>query len=221
MLLGEQPDGVVVEEFGYRYAVDVAEGHKTGFYLDQRDTRSLIARIASGRRVLNVCSYTGAFSVIAAASGASSVTSIDSSAPALAQHRRNAALNDVDAGEQITGDAFVELRKQRDRARSYDLIVLDPPKLANNEAQLDKASRAYKDLNLLACKLAAPGAIVLTFSCSGAMHMELFQKVVAGAALDAGRTARVVGRLHQGADHPVPLAFPEAEYLKGVILQID
>jgi 23S rRNA (cytosine1962-C5)-methyltransferase len=132
----------------------------------------------------------------------------------------NAELNGVEVGEQIEGDAFQQLRTQRDRARSYDLIILDPPKLAATEGQLDKASRAYKDLNLLACKLAAPGAIVLTFSCSGAMRMELFQKVVAGAASDAGRAATIVGRLHQPEDHPVPLAFPEAEYLKGLVLQI-
>jgi 23S rRNA (cytosine1962-C5)-methyltransferase len=221
VLRGDDPGQVVVAEDRWQYAVDVTGGHKTGFYLDQRHARALIGRVAAGRRVLNVCSYTGAFSVIAAGSGAASVTSIDSSQPALAQHVVNADLNGVEVGEQIEGDAFQQLRIQRDRARSYDLIVLDPPRLAATEGQLDKASRAYKDLNLLACKLAAPGAIVLTFSCSGAMRMELFQKVVAGAAGDAGREATIVGRLHQPEDHPVPLAFPEAAYLKGLVLHLD
>jgi 23S rRNA (cytosine1962-C5)-methyltransferase len=220
LLRGDEPGQLVISEDGWQFAVDVAGGHKTGFYLDQRHARRRVAELAAGRRVLNVCSYTGAFSVIAAGSGATSVTSIDSSAPALAQHMRNAELNSVDVGEQIEGDAFVELRRQRDRARSYDLIVLDPPKLANTEAQLDKASRAYKDLNLLACKLLAPGGVLMTFSCSGAMQMDLFQKVVAGAALDAGRDAQIVARLHQPEDHPVPLSFPEAAYLKGLVLHV-
>jgi 23S rRNA (cytosine1962-C5)-methyltransferase len=217
---GEEPGELVIDEDGWRFVVDVAGGHKTGFYLDQRHARRRVAQLAAGRRVLNVCSYTGAFSVIAAGSGAASVTSIDSSGPALTQHLRNAGLNRFDVGEQIEGDAFAELRRLRDRALSYDLIVLDPPKLANTEAQLDKASRAYKDLNLLACKLLAPGGVLMTFSCSGAMQMELFQKVVAGAALDAGRSAQIVARLHQPEDHPVPLSFPEAEYLKGIVLQL-
>ena len=147
------------------------------------------------------------------------ITTIDSSGPALATARRNAAINAVDIGELVEADAFTALRGLRDRARSYDLILLDPPKLAASEQQLDRASRAYKDLNLLAVKLLAPGGVLLTWSCSGAMTMDLFQKVVAGAALDAKRTVRIVDRLHQPSDHPVPLAFPEAEYLKGFILK--
>lgn len=222
LLRGDEPSpDLVANEDGFRFAVDVAGGHKTGFYLDQRDARRAVARLAEGRRVLNVFSYTGAFSVIAAARGAASVTSIDSSGPALAVAARNAVLNGVDVGELMEADAFTALRGLRDRARQYDLICLDPPKLANTEQQLDKASRAYKDLNLLAVKLLAPGGTLLTWSCSGAMTMELFQKVVAGAALDAKRTVRIVGRLHQPSDHPVPLAFPEAEYLKGLVLQAD
>ena len=222
LLRGDDPSpDLVASEDGFRFAVDVAGGHKTGFYLDQRDARRAVATLADGRRVLNVFSYTGAFSVIAAARGAASVTSIDSSGPALAVAARNAALNGVDIGELMEADAFTALRGLRDRARQYDLICLDPPKLANTEQQLDKASRAYKDLNLLAVKLLAPGGTLLTWSCSGAMTMELFQKVVAGAALDAKRTVRIVGRLHQPSDHPVPLAFPEAEYLKGLVLQAD
>ena len=171
--------------------------------------------------MLNVFSYTGAFSVVAAGSGAASVLSIDSSGPALEVARRNGELNGLDIGELMEADAFTALRGLRDRARQYDLIALDPPKLANTDRQLDKASRAYKDLNLLAVKLLAPGGVLLTFSCSGAMNADLFQKVVAGAALDAGRTVRIIGRLNQPSDHPVPLAFPEAEYLKGLILEAE
>ena len=130
-------------------------------------------------------------------------------------------MNGVDVGELMEADAFTALRGLRDRARQYDLIALDPPKLANSERQLEKASRAYKDLNLLAIKLLAPGGMLLTWSCSGAMTAELFQKVVAGAALDAGRTVRIVDRLTQPGDHPVPLAFPEAEYLKGLVLEAE
>jgi len=212
---------LVAHEHGFRFAVDVEGGHKTGFYLDQRLARSAVAELAGGRRVLNVFSYTGAFSVIAAARGAATVTSIDSSGPALATAARNGELNGVDVGELMEADAFTALRGLRDRAKQYDLICLDPPKLANTEGQLDKATRAYKDLNLLAVKLLAPGGTLLTWSCSGAMTMELFQKVVAGAALDAKRTVRIVGRLHQPSDHPVPLSFPEAEYLKGLVLRAD
>jgi hypothetical protein len=156
-----------------------------------------------------------------AGSGATDILSIDSSAPALDVARRNGDVNGLDIGELMEADAFTALRGLRDRARQYDLIALDPPKLANNERQLEKASRAYKDLNLLAIKLLAPGGTLLTWSCSGAMNADLFQKVVAGAALDAGRTVRIVDRLSQPSDHPVPLAFPEAEYLKGLVLEAE
>ena len=222
LLHGNEPSGdLCAHEAPWSYVVDVAGGHKTGFYLDQRNARRAVATQARGRRVLNVFAYTGAFSVVAAASGATSITNIDSSGPALAVAQRNGVLNQVDIGELLEADAFTALRGLRDRARQYELILLDPPKLANNEAQLDKASRAYKDLNLLAIKLLAPGGVLMTWSCSGAMGMELFQKVVAGAALDARRTVRIIDRLHQPSDHPVPLAFPEAEYLKGLVLQAE
>ncbi len=210
---------LTIVEHGLRYAVDVAGGHKTGFYLDQRDARWLVGVLAADRHVLNVFGYTGSMSVAAAAGGARSVCTIDSSGPALDGARRNAALNGVDGGELIEADAFTELRRMRDRARHFDLIFLDPPKLAATEGQLDKATRAYKDLNLLAIKLLAPGGTLLTWSCSGAMTMDLFQKVVAGAALDARRSVTITGRLHQPSDHPVPLAFPEAEYLTGLVLR--
>ena len=210
---------LVAHEGRWQFAVDVAGGHKTGFYLDQRHARRAIELLAPGRSVLNVFAYTGAFSVIAAGSGATAVTSVDSSGPALELARSNAALNAVDVGELVEADAFTYLRGLRDRARQYDLIILDPPKLAATAAQVDKASRAYKDLNLLAVKLLAPNGLLMTFSCSAAMDTVLFQKVVAGAALDAGRDMAVEGRLHQPSDHPVPLAFPEAEYLTGLILR--
>jgi 23S rRNA (cytosine1962-C5)-methyltransferase len=222
LVRGGAPDpALVAHEDGRAYAVDVEGGHKTGFYLDQRNARRVIAGVAAGRRVLNVFAYTGAFSVIAASAGAASIASIDSSGPALDVARRNGELNGVEVGELVEADAFTALRGLRDRARQYDLILLDPPKLANSEQQVDRASRAYKDLNLLAVKLLAPGGMLMTFSCSGAMSAELFQKVVAGAALDARRTVRIVGRLAQAEDHPVPLAFPEAEYLKGLILEAE
>ena len=210
---------LVAHEGRWRFAVDVAGGHKTGFYLDQRHTRGAIELLAPGRRVLNVFAYTGAFSVIAAGCGAASVSSVDSSGPALAIAARNAELNGVDVGELVEADAFSHLRGLRDRARQYDLIVLDPPKLAATQGQLDKATRAYKDLNLLAVKLLAPGGVLLTFSCSAAMTMELFQKVVAGAALDARRDVAIDDHLHQPSDHPIPLSFPEAEYLTGLVLR--
>ena len=227
LLRGSAPSAdLVAHEGGHQFAVEVEGGHKTGFYLDQRDGRGAVAGWATGRRVLNVFSYTGAFSVIAATAGASSLLSIDSSGPALAVASRNGALNDVDVGELMEADAFLALRGLRDRAQQYDLILLDPPKLANTERQLDKATRAYKDLNLLALKLLAPGGVLMTWSCSGAMSMDLFQKVVAGAALDARRPgslreARIISRLHQPSDHPVPLPFPEAEYLKGLVVQAE
>ena len=221
-LRGSEPaDETIVNERGHRYAVGFTAGQKTGFYLDQRDARAAIATVAAGRSVLNAFSYTGAFGVIAAANGAAAVTSLDSSGPALEGARRNAELNGVEVGELIEGDAFAELRTLRDRARSFDLIMLDPPKLAQTEAQVARATRAYKDLNLLAAKLLNPGGILLTFSCSGGVSDELFQKVVAGAALDAKRTLRIVGKLTQPSDHPVPLSFPEASYLKGLILEAE
>lgn len=212
------PD-LLAHEGRWRFAVDAAGGHKTGFYLDQRHARRALELLAPGRRVLNLFAYTGAFSVIAAGSGATAVTSVDSSGPALVLAARNAELNGVDIGELVEADAFSHLRALRDRARQYDLIVLDPPKLASTVAQVDKASRAYKDANLLAVKLLAPGGLLLTFSCSAAMDAVLFQKVVAGAALDARRDVTIEARLNQPSDHPVPLAFPEAEYLKGLVLR--
>lgn len=214
---GRLPAEVWANENGARFRVDVASGHKTGFYIDQRLSRSALARYVSGRRVLNVFGYTGSFSVIAALHGASEITTIDSSGPALALATENGRVNGVDIGRLVEADAFSELRRLRDRGEVFDVIVLDPPKLAHGSAQVDKASRAYKDLNLLAAKLLAPGGHLFTFSCSGAVNAGLFQKIVAGAALDARREMHIVERLSQPADHPVPLSFPEADYLTGLI----
>lgn len=222
LLRGVAPDGpVVVRESGATFAVDVAGGHKTGFYLDQRDSRHLVSTLAAGRDVLDAFSFTGGFAVAAAKGGASSVVRLDSSGPALEMGSANLRRNGFESGEMIDADAFTELRRMRDRRASFDMIVLDPPKLAAHAKQVDRATRAYKDINLLACKLMRPGGLLVTFSCSGAVSAELFQKVVAGAALDSGRDVRVIARTTQPADHPVPLAFPEAEYLCGLVCLVD
>ncbi|MBU3688909.1 MAG: 23S rRNA (cytosine(1962)-C(5))-methyltransferase RlmI [Acidimicrobiales bacterium mtb01] len=215
---GSLPADVWAREGDLRFHVDVEHGHKTGFYIDQRDSRRLVARHSRDRAVLNVFGYTGSFSVAAARGGAASITTIDSSGPALRLAEANARANNVDIGDLVEADAFTELRSLRDRRASFDLIVLDPPKLANNPNQVDRATRAYKDLNLLALKLLRPGGLLFTYSCSGAVSSDLFQKVVAGAAVDANREAHIVGRLGQPSDHPIPLHFPEAEYLKGLIV---
>jgi 23S rRNA (cytosine1962-C5)-methyltransferase len=218
---GTLPSEVFARENGFTFAVDVESGHKTGFYIDQRNARLLIPQLAAGARVLNVFGYTGSFSVIANRSGAESVTTIDSSAPSLELTRLNARLNDTDPGELIVGDAGEQLRRMRDRRAEFDLIILDPPKFAPTQKNLDRASRAYKDVNLLGAKLLAPGGRLLTFSCSGAVSIDLFQKIVAGAALDAKRSLSIVQRLGQPVDHPVLLSYPESEYLKGLLLQAN
>lgn len=218
---GGLPERVWAKEGDHRFVVDVERGHKTGFYIDQREGRAWIASHCAGRRVLNVFGYTGAFSVVAAANGAASITTIDSSGPALAVARLNGEANGVDVGELVEADAFTELRRLRDRRAQFDVVMLDPPKLAASASQVDKATRAYKDINLLGAKLLAPGGLLVTWSCSGAVTADLFRKVVAGAAADAKRDLRIVARLGQPADHPVPLSFPEAEYLKGLVLRAD
>jgi 23S rRNA (cytosine1962-C5)-methyltransferase len=215
---------LVIEENGVRLGVDILGGHKTGFYLDQRDNRRRVAEIARDRRVLNCFCYTGGFSLQALAGGAREVVSVDSSGPALEAARRNLALNPrLDAGRAIwlEADVFGELRNLRAAGERYDLIILDPPKFANTAAHAERAARAYKDINLLGLQLLAPGGLLMTYSCSGGIGAELFRKIVAGAALDAGRTTRIVQHLHGAADHPVDLAFPEGEYLKGLLLQAD
>jgi 23S rRNA (cytosine1962-C5)-methyltransferase len=220
-LLGGDPGPVRITEDGIAYEVDVVGGQKTGFFLDQRDNRALAASLASGREVLNAFCYTGGFSLAALKGGATRVESIDTSEEALAAARRNVELNGMDAGraEWIAADVFAHLRKYRDRGRQFGLIVLDPPKFAPTEKHVPNAARAYKDINLWALKLLAPGGHLLTFSCSGAVSPDLFQKIVAGAAADAKADVRVQRHLGASPDHAVSIHFPEGDYLKGLWLQ--
>ncbi len=219
-----QETGLSIDENGVHLAVDVVGGHKTGFYLDQRDNRAWLRSVATDKDILNCFCYTGGFSLQALAGGAKSVLSIDSSGPALAQARANLALNPqlpAERAEWLEADVFQALRDFRKEGRSFDLIVLDPPKFAPSAAYADRAARAYKDINILGFKLLRPGGLLMTYSCSGGIGLELFQKIVAGAAVDAGREARIVRRLSGTADHPVALNFPEGEYLKGLLVQVD
>ena len=211
----------VFNEAGLRIAVNIAEGHKTGFYLDQRDNRALTKSLSGERDVLNCFCYTGGMSVAALLGGARSVLSIDSSGPALETAKRNLALNGVDAAkaEWWEADVFTALRKLRDMGRSFDLVILDPPKFAPTAHHAEKAARAYKDINLLGFKLLRPGGQLMTFSCSGGISADLFQKIIAGAALDAGVDAQIEKRLEAGEDHPVALSFPEGDYLKGLLIR--
>lgn len=222
---GDAPDGPLsIEENGVRLGVDVVAGHKTGFYLDQRDNRLLTRALAAGKSVLNCFCYTGGFSLQALAGGAASVLSIDSSGPALAGARANLAMNpqlDASRAEWQEADVFDALRAFRKEGRKFDLIVLDPPKFAPSAAHAERAARAYKDINMLGFRLLNPGGYLLTYSCSGGIGIEMFQKIVASAAVDAGRDARILQRLSAGPDHPIALHFPEGEYLKGLLVQAD
>jgi 23S rRNA (cytosine1962-C5)-methyltransferase len=224
-LLGEARDEpLTIVENGVKLAVDFAEGHKTGFYLDQRDNRLLLGQLAAGKDVLNCFCYTAGFSLQALAGGAASVLSIDSSGPALAQGQANLALNPELPAERAQwqeADVFQALRDFRKAGRLFDLIVLDPPKFAPSAAHAESAARAYKDINLLGFRLLNPGGLLMTYSCSGGVGLELFQKIIAEAAHDAGRQARIVRRLAGAADHPIALNFPEGEYLKGLLVQVD
>jgi 23S rRNA (cytosine1962-C5)-methyltransferase len=207
-------------EYGLNFRVDVEQGQKTGFFLDQRENRQRVRGLAAGREVLDGFAYTGGFSINALAGGAKRVVSVESSAPALDVARENLAANPLDAGrvEFVQADVFAQLRKLRDGAAAYDLIILDPPKFAPTTAQVKKAARAYKDINLWALRLLRPGGLLATFSCSGAVTPELFQSIVAGAALDAGGDAKIIDRFTAAADHPVALEFPEGDYLKGLLV---
>ena len=245
------PETVRIREHGVEYAVDIRRGHKTGFYLDQRDNRHALAERVRGfvqvhgraPRVLNCFCYTGGFSLAAARAGAAEVISVDSSADALALAQRNAALNGLDAAlaadsaagaaagtsaiaappaaqlRWVCADVFEQLRLLREQGESFDFIVLDPPKFATNQHQVERAARAYKDINLSALRLLKPGGSLLSFSCSGAIEVDLFQKIVAGAVIDAGIDCYLRGRLGAGADHPTLVTHPEGEYLKGLLLE--
>jgi 23S rRNA (cytosine1962-C5)-methyltransferase len=222
-LRGDGATEVTIREHGWRLTLDVAEGHKTGFYLDQRDNR---ARFAQGvrhfglQRVLNCYCYTGGFTVAALAGGAGQVVSVDSSGPALERARTNVALNGFDAerAQFIDADVNALLRERLKAGELFDAIVLDPPKFAPSAAHAERAARAYKDINRLALKLLAPGGLLFTFSCSGGIGAELFHKIVAGAGLDAGVDGVLLERLAGACDHPTTINFPEGEYLKGLVI---
>lgn len=213
---------MVIEENGLKFEVDLENGQKTGFFIDQRANRAFLRNYVGDKSVLNCFCYTGAFSVYAFAGGANSVLSMDSSGPALEQVKRNLELNGFGEcqSEVMEADVFTALRKFRDSRKSFDVIILDPPKFAPTVSQAERAARGYKDINLLAFKLLNPGGILFTFSCSGGVSRELFQKIVTGAAQDAGVNAKILAQLSQGPDHPISLNFPEGMYLKGLVCAI-
>ena len=218
---GEPPELVEIAEGAAHFYVDVRKGHKTGFYLDQRDARAVVGPLGNNGDVLNCFSYTGGFGHCCRICGANNVTQVDVSRNALELAKKNEGLAHIcDSNvEYVEADVFAYLRKCRDEGKKFDLIVLDPPKFAETKAQLMKAYRGYKDINLLAMKLLKPNGTLATFSCSGAMTVETFDKMVQEASLDAGREFQIIARTRQGSDHPVALGFPEGLYLKGIILR--
>jgi 23S rRNA (cytosine1962-C5)-methyltransferase len=225
VLWGAEPEELIrIDERGMQYYVNVQSGHKTGFYLDQRENRRVFQKMLPGAStVLDCFSYTGAFTVNALRAGAQEVTAIDSSSSSMDLLRKNLSLNELseDQVHLVEGDVFSELRNMRDRDRKFDAIVLDPPKFAPTPSQIQRASRGYKDINLLAFKLLRPGGMLFTFSCSGGVSAELFQKIVADASLDANRNASIIRWLGQASDHPVHLSFPEGRYLKGLVCRVE
>ena len=218
----EPPDLIEITEGDSKFLVDIRNGHKTGFYLDQRDNRALAAKYARGTDLLNCFSYTGSFGMAALKSGANHITNIDSSADALKLAERHAALNKLDSSklENVDGDVFAILRKYRNEGRQFDTVILDPPKFVESRKHLEMAARGYKDINMLAFQILKPGGLLFSFSCSGLLDVSLFQKIVADAALDAGREAVILHRMTQSADHPVALNFPEGTYLKGFLCKV-
>jgi len=219
----EPPNPVVIVENGAKYAVDVRHGQKSGFYFDQRDSRAAVAALSAGKRVLNAFSYTGGFGVAALLAGAEQVINIDSSAPALKLARHNLEMNRIAPTrcENIEGDVFTELRRLAEAGEKFDLIILDPPKFIESRNALVKGCRAYQDIARLGFGLLVPGGVLVNFSCSGLMTPELFQKITADAAIDAGVTGKFIRRLEQSPDHPTSTAVPEGFYLKGLATRID
>ena len=222
---GERAGGtaVTIHEHELKLTLDVAEGHKTGYYIDQRDNRRLFTEVVRQfgcRSVLNCYSYTGGFSVAALAGGATEVVSVDSSAPALARASAHVELNGFDPAhhQALDADVNAQLRAFIKEGRTFDAIILDPPKFAPTAAHAERAARAYKDINRLGFKLLSPGGLLLTFSCSGGVGAELFHKIVAGAGMDAGVDGYLLKRLEASSDHPTTIAFPEGEYLKGLMI---
>lgn len=224
LIHGQQPpDLVQIQEQDRLFMVSIGQGHKTGYYLDQYDNRSLVQRLSAGKRVLNCFSYTGGFGIAALRGGASHITNVDSSGPALELAGENLALNgfNPDQADLVQANVFEYLRELKNSNTRYDLIVLDPPKFAETRHQFKKAARAYKDIALQAAQLLHAGGTLVSFSCSGAIDPALFQKITADALLDAGRDGRITHYLHQAEDHPVALPFPEALYLKGLVCVLD
>lgn len=216
------PDLIEITENGHTFLVDIKLGQKTGFYLDQRENRQKASKYFFNKEILNAFAYTGAFSVYAAYAGAKRIMNIDSSERALQIAERNIRRNGFGEREDIyaVADVFEIMRAYRDNNWKFDVVILDPPKFAHSKRQVDKATQGYKDINLLALKLLKPGGVLISFSCSGAISSDLFQKVLFGAAVDAGRHVQIIERLSQSADHPVLLTFPESEYLKGLVCRV-
>lgn len=222
VLWGAQPQLTRITENGMLFDVDIVTGQKTGFFLDQAENREFVRQQSDSRNVLNCFSYTGGFTVAALLGNANHVTSIDSSAPALELLESNLAINSLDSGRHtaLNGNVFHVLRDFQASSKTFDLIILDPPKFAENKNQVTKAARAYKDLALQACKLLTPGGLLITFSCSGSIDMNLFQKITSDALLDANRQGEIFHYLHQAEDHPIALEFPESQYLKGLACRV-
>lgn len=222
MVHGEHPDIVEIEENGIKINVDIKNGHKTGFYLDQRNNRAAAARYAQDADVLNCFSYTGTFACYALRGGAKHVTNVDVSDPALALAQQHLSLNQLDSAKctMQNADVFQALRDYHAQNKQFDVVILDPPKFVDSKASLNRASRGYKDINLYGIHAVKSGGILLTFSCSGLMPADLFQKIVADAALDAGRNIKIIERLTQAPDHPVSGNYPEGYYLKGLVCEV-
>lgn len=223
LLYGENPpEFVEVKENGIKYLINIAEGQKSGFFCDQRDNRRIVAEHSKGKKILDCFSYSGGFSLNALHAGAESVISVDSSALAIETLKKNISLNGFDASrhQAIQSDVNKQLRAFRDQGELFDIIVLDPPKYAPSRSALDKASRAYKDLNRMGMGLLKPGGLLATYSCSGAVDISLFKQIIAWAALDAGRKVQFIYQFCQPEDHPVRASFPEGEYLKGLLCRV-
>ncbi|KGK18077.1 class I SAM-dependent methyltransferase [Vibrio navarrensis] len=218
------PKSVVIEENGVKISVDIVGGHKTGFYLDQRDSRQQAMKYVKDKEVLNCFSYTGGFGLYALKGGAKRVINADVSQPALDTAKFNAELNEFDISKKravfLNADVFKLLREYRDQGTQFDVVIMDPPKFAESKAQLNGACRGYKDINILAMQILKPGGTLLTYSCSGLMDQVLFQKIIADAAVDAGRSVKFVERFEQAADHPTDTAYPEGFYLKGFACKV-
>jgi 23S rRNA (cytosine1962-C5)-methyltransferase len=224
LIAGALTETLVIKENGVKYKADLREGQKTGFFFDQRENRALLRRYAAGRSVCDCFSYSGGFAINAALGGAASVVAVDSSEEAGACLSENARLNDVsDVVKFLKSDAFTFLRQLHsgDDDSSIDLLILDPPKFANHPAEVDRAARGYKEINLAGIRALSPGGLLFTFSCSGAVDPYLFRQIVFGAAADARRSVQILHVLTAGPDHPINIAHLEGEYLKGLVLRVQ